>query len=116
MCSSDLWNIASMPPLAMVPPLILQPLVENAVYHGVEPREGAGEVAIDIELKGKQFVIRLTNPYHAGSTHVSGNRMAIANIRERLQLHFDAESSLKADIANDKYVVTITMPVEKLED
>ena len=110
------WNIASMPPLAMVPPLILQPLMENAVYHGVEPREGAGEVAIDIELKGKQFVIRLTNPYHAGSTHVSGNRMAIANIRERLQLHFDAESSLKADIANDKYVVTITMPVEKLED
>ena len=110
------WNIASMPPLAMVPPLILQPLVENAVYHGVEPREGVGEVAIDIEPNGKQFVIRLTNPYHTGSTHVSGNRMAIANIRERLQLHFDAEASLKADVTNEKYVVTITMPVEKLED
>ena len=110
------WNIASMPPLAMVPPLILQPLVENAVYHGVEPREGAGEVVIDIEPKGKQFVIRLTNPYHTGSTHVSGNRMAIANIRERLQLHFDAEAGLKAEVANDQYVVTITMPVEKLED
>ena len=110
------WNIASMPTLAMVPPLILQPLVENAVYHGVEPREGAGEVAIDIEPKGKQFVIRLTNPYHTGSTHVSGNRMAIANIRERLQLHFDAEASLRAEVTNDKYIVTIIMPVEKLED
>ena len=63
--------------------------------------------------RGKQFVIRLTNPYHSESTHVSGNRMAIANIRERLQLHFDAEASLKADVQQDKYVVTITMPVEK---
>ena len=109
------WNVAAMPSVAMVPPLILQPLVENAVYHGVEPHEGAGEITIDIERKGKQFVMRLTNPFESGSTHVSGNRMAIANIRERLQLHFDVEASLKADVIKDKYVVTITMPVEKQE-
>ncbi|MEP7156446.1 MAG: histidine kinase [Betaproteobacteria bacterium] len=109
------WNIADMPSIAMVPPLILQPLVENAVYHGIEPHEGAGEITIDIERKGKQFVIRLSNPFESGSTHVTGNRMAIANIRERLQLHFDAEASLKADVINNKYVVTITMPVEKQE-
>jgi two-component system sensor histidine kinase AlgZ len=42
--------------------------------------------------------------------------MAIANIRERLQLHFDAEASLQADVVNDKYVVTIAMPVEKQEE
>jgi len=110
------WNIDAMPEVAMVPPLILQPLVENAVYHGIEPHEGAGEVAIVIERKGKQFVICLTNPFDSGSTHVSGNRMAIANIRERLQLHFDAEASLKAEVIKDKYVVTIVMPVEKLEE
>jgi two-component system, LytTR family, sensor histidine kinase AlgZ len=107
------WSIDAMPKVAMVPPLILQPLVENAVYHGIEPRDGAGELSIEIEPRGKQFVIRLTNPYHSESTHVSGNRMAIANIRERLQLHFDAEASLKADVQQDKYVVIITMPVEK---
>ena len=110
------WNIDDMPTVAMVPPLILQPLVENAVYHGIEPHEGAGEVAIDIQTKGKQLFIRLTNPFDSGSTHVSGNRMAIANIRERLQLHFDAEASLKAEVVKDKYVVTIIMPVEKQED
>ena len=112
------WNIGAMPKVAMVPPLILQPLVENAVYHGIEPHEGAGELAIDIELErnGTQIIIRLTNPFGSASTHVSGNRMAIANIRERLQLHFDAEASLKADVIADKYVVTIKMPVEKLED
>ena len=112
------WNIEAMPKVAMVPPLILQPLVENAVYHGIEPHEGTGELAIDIELEGngKQIVIRLTNPFDSASTHASGNRMAIANIRERLQLHFDAEASLKADVIADTYVVTIKMPVEKLED
>jgi two-component system sensor histidine kinase AlgZ len=110
------WHTDDMPTGAMVPPLILQPLVENAVYHGIEPHEGIGEVVIDIERTGKQFLIRLTNPYASGSTHVSGNRMAITNIRERLQLHFDAEASLKADVIEDKYVVTIVMPVEKLED
>ena len=104
------WKVDSMPVDALVPPLILQPLVENAVYHGIEPRGQPGELRIVIEPKGNQVVIRLTNPYQAGSTHVSGNRMAIANIKERLQLHFDAEASLKADIVNDQYVVTIAMP------
>ena len=104
------WQVEAMPADALVPPLILQPLVENAVYHGIEPRDSPGELKIVIELKGNQVVIRLTNPFQAGSTHVSGNRMAIANIRERLQLHFDAEASLKADIVNDQYVVTIAMP------
>ncbi len=109
------WNIDAAAKVAMVPPLILQPLVENAVYHGIEPHQGAGEIAIDIERRGKQFVIRLSNPFESGSTHISGNRMAIANIRERLQLHFDAEASLKADVIKDRYVVTIIMPVEKQE-
>lgn len=110
-----LWNIADMPKIAMVPPLILQPLVENAVYHGIEPRAGSGVIAIDIERRGKQFVIRLTNPFDSGSTHVTGNHMAIDNIRERLQLHFDAEAGLKAEVIDDKYVVAITMPIEKQE-
>ena len=104
------WEMQDLPRDALIPLLLLQPLLENAVYHGIEPRDSPGELKIVVELKGNQVVIRLTNPFQAGSTHVSGNRMAIANIRERLQLHFDAEASLKADIVNDHYVVTIAMP------
>jgi two-component system sensor histidine kinase AlgZ len=107
------WRIEAMPKDALVPPLILQPLVENAVYHGIEPRDeslGAGVLEIEILPAGKQFTIKLTNPYQAGSTHVAGNKMAIANIRERLQLHFDVEASLKADVKGDRYVVTIVLP------
>ena len=105
------WKIDSAPADALVPPLILQPLVENAVYHGIEPRHVPGTLTIEVLRQGKQFSIRLTNPFHADSTHVSGNHMAIANIKERLQLHFDAEASLKAEIKNETYVVTITLPL-----
>jgi two-component system sensor histidine kinase AlgZ len=68
-------------------------------------------LTIEITPRGTQFSIKLTNPYQTGSTHVSGNRMAIANIKERLQLHFDAEASLKAEVTGDTYVVTITLPL-----
>lgn len=104
------WHVESVPADALVPPLILQPLIENAVYHGIEPRHQPGELTIDVTSNSDRVVIRLTNPYQSGSTHVSGNRMAIANIKERLQLHFDAEASLKAEIKSDSYVVTITIP------
>jgi two-component system, LytTR family, sensor histidine kinase AlgZ len=105
------WRNDNMPADALVPPLILQPLIENAVYHGIEPREGVGVLTIDIAANGKQLNIALTNPFHSRSTHVSGNRMAIANIRERLQLHFDAEASLNANVVNQQYIVTINMPI-----
>jgi two-component system sensor histidine kinase AlgZ len=108
------WQTDSMPSDALVPPLILQPLIENAVYHGIEPQQGAGVLTISITTSassGKQLNIRLTNPYHAASTHVSGNRMAIANIRERLQLHFDAEAGLNAEVRDGQYIVKINMPI-----
>jgi two-component system sensor histidine kinase AlgZ len=104
------WRVDVIPADALVPPLILQPLLENAVYHGIEPLNLPGELTVNITAKRNQVVIRLTNPFQAGSTHVSGNRMAIANIRERLQLHFDAEASLKAEVTANKYIVTIVFP------
>lgn len=108
------WQIDNMPGATLVPPLILQPLIENAVYHGIEPQQGDGVLRISIgtsAASSKQLVITLTNPFHTESTHVSGNRMAIANIRERLQLHFDAEAGLRAEVVNNQYVVKINMPI-----
>lgn len=109
------WQIEQRAEAARVPPLILQPLVENAVYHGIEPRNEPGVLSISVVSRGKQFEIRVVNPFHPGSTHVSGNRMAIANIRERLQLHFDAEAELAAEVAGDRYIVTILIPTERQE-
>ena len=104
------WTVDAMPGDALVPPLILQPLVENAVYHGIEPAEGGGEIAIDIRTVGSQVVMVLTNPYAKISPHPWGNKMAIANIRERLQLHFDVEASMRSEVIDGQYRVTIRIP------
>jgi two-component system sensor histidine kinase AlgZ len=104
------WRTEGLPADALVPPMVLQPLVENAVYHGIEPTPAGGEIAIDIARSGGQLTMTLTNPFPAENRHAPGNRMAIANIRERLQLHFDAEASMKSEVSDGIYTVTIRMP------
>jgi two-component system sensor histidine kinase AlgZ len=104
------WRVAAMPADALVPALLLQPLVENAVYHGIEPMQTGGEIVIEVSATGQEVVIRLTNPLSASGGHHSGNRMALANIRERLQLHFDAEAGLDARVVGDHYEVTLRLP------
>jgi two-component system sensor histidine kinase AlgZ len=104
------WRLEGMPADALVPAMILQPLVENAVYHGVEPAEGGGEVQIEVAATKDEVVLRLANPFRPGGDHHSGNRMALANIRERLQLHFDAEASMRSSATDGRYEVTIRIP------
>jgi two-component system sensor histidine kinase AlgZ len=104
------WRIDTMPGDALMPPLVLQPLVENAVYHGIEPMEAGGEIEIDVGRSGNQLVMSLTNPFSGAARHSTGNRMALVNIRERLQLHFDAEASMKSEVRDGRYKVTIRVP------
>ncbi len=105
------WHLNSMPGDALVPPLVLQPLLENAVYHGIEPSSGPGVVSINIFCKGGDVHAILRNPYQAnGGRHHAGNKMAIANVRERLALHFDAEGSLESRVMADAYEVHLRMP------
>jgi two-component system sensor histidine kinase AlgZ len=104
------WRTQGLPADALVPALLLQPLVENAVYHGIEPAEAGGEIGVEVRVDGEELLIRLTNPFSPARGNHAGNRMALANIRERLQLHFDAEASMQARAAGDRYELTIRLP------
>ena len=105
------WHLNNMPDDALVPPLVLQPLLENAVYHGIEPLSTPGVVSINIFSKGGDVHAILRNPYRSdGGSHHAGNKMALSNIRERLKLHFDAEGSLESRVREATYEVHIRMP------
>ncbi|MDP2152319.1 MAG: histidine kinase [Methylotenera sp.] len=104
------WLINDVPPDILIPPLLLQPLVENAVYHGIEPLAGGGTITVQIYTKKNEVHLVLKNPYTAQSKHHTGNNMALKNIKERLTLHFDLEASLKSKQVNDTYEVHITLP------
>ena len=107
------WQIDDIPPDTLVPPLVLQPLLENAVYHGIEPLASGGTIIILIYTKHNEVHIELSNPYSTQNVHQDGNKMAIKNIKERLTLHFDLEASLKITRANGQYQVHITLPTTK---
>ena len=104
------WQIADMPSDAMIPPLILQPLLENAVYHGIEPMPEGGEIIVKIYTKHKELSIIINNPYAPENDRHAGNKMALKNIKERLKLHFDLESSIKTNVKNNRYEVHIRIP------
>jgi two-component system sensor histidine kinase AlgZ len=92
---------------------VLQPLLENAVYHGIEPRLEPGVVSINIYLARGEVHMVLRNPYEQEGDHHAGNKMALANIRERLALHFDAEASLTTNVSDSAYQVHIVVPYQK---
>lgn len=107
------WLTEGCPADARVPPLMLQPLLENAVYHGVEPLAGNGEVRVSVQRAGGDVVVEIDNPAppRDGTTgHGSGNRMALDNIRERLMLFFDLEAQLEAGEQDGLYRVRIRFP------
>jgi two-component system sensor histidine kinase AlgZ len=104
------WELDTAPPDALLPPLVLQPLLENAVYHGVEPGTGASDVLVRIERRGERVLASIENPYIEAEAQRAGNRMALDNIRERLQLFFDAEARIATRIAGGRYRVEIEIP------
>ena len=104
------WDIDQMPGEARLPTLILQPLLENAVYHGIEPSMATGTVVIRIFRAGNEVHVLLSNPVPAGGERRQGNHIAVDNIRERLQLFFDAEARMRIREHEGRYEVAIRVP------
>ena len=104
------WSIGEDAGAMLVPAMVLQPLVENAVYHGIEPGVERGVIEIAARVAGERLRIELSNPYHPEHQHRQGNRMALENIRERLQLHFDIEAEFESRIEGERYRIVIVIP------
>ncbi|MFZ2266190.1 MAG: histidine kinase [Azonexus sp.] len=104
------WVVGSVPMDFPIPPLMLQPLLENAVYHGIEPAPEGGTVRIGIEQRGDELRITISNPTVGPVTHAAGNHIALANIRERLALYYDLEARLEINADERRYEVRIILP------
>lgn len=104
------WQRDTSAGAALVPPLLLQPLIENAVYHGIEPGAAPGTVSITIARRGAEVFITIANPLLDAESHHAGNRMALDNIRERLMLFYDLEATLDTEQDADAFRVRIRLP------
>jgi two-component system sensor histidine kinase AlgZ len=108
------WNIGQLPMQAIVPGLLLQPLLENAIYHGVEPQPLGGVVSVTGELAGGLITIVIRNAVSERQNNREGNKLALANIRERLSLLYGERALVKAGRFDQEYIVTLRFP--HLED
>jgi len=109
------WKVDALPRDALVPGLMLQPLLENAIYHGIEPRPDGGTVTVTGDVTGRLITIVVRNPVGApGNRRGSSNQLALANIRERLSLMYGEQALVKSGRFDLEYIVTLRFPyVEK---
>jgi two-component system sensor histidine kinase AlgZ len=107
------WTVDAAAETALVPPMLLQPLVENAVYHGIEPGLAPGTVRIGVRRDGERVRLELSNPYYPEHQHRQGNRMALANVAERLALHFELEATLETKADAGRFTILIAVPLRR---
>ncbi|MGD9603146.1 MAG: sensor histidine kinase [Gammaproteobacteria bacterium] len=106
------WATDDVPPATPIPPLTLQPLLENAIYHGIEPLPEGGTITLQGRRDGADIEFVIRNPRTVSSAR-SGNRVAQENVRLRLEAHFGARGTLVTDESDHAYAVTLRIPLDE---
>jgi two-component system sensor histidine kinase AlgZ len=110
------WNVAELPMRAFVPGLTVQPLLENAIYHGIEPLEHGGTVTVTGRVTNGRIEIVVANPVappRDDTVERAGNRLALENIRQRLQLAYGGAGAIEVEQPEGEYRVTIRFPYDE---
>lgn len=110
------WHTNAIPDDALFPALLLQPLLENAIFHGIEPEVNGGSIIVSGELKAHQLKITIQNSNSKNLVHRQGNKIALKNIQERLQSHFPGNASIICQEKDTIYFAIVTMPYQQKPD
>ena len=107
------WHLDAVPQDAHLPRLTLQPLIENAIYHGIEPCMEGGTVSVTGSYKEGRVDIEIRNPLPPeGVSGRSGRQMAVDNVRERLILAWPGKAGLEHGRDGSGYRVRLYFPYE----
>ena len=104
------WSLDPAADTARLPPLLLQPLVENAVRHGVEPSANGAQLRISTQRRGAMVVIKVSNTVPSGPGP-AGNGEALRNVRERLALLHDLQGQFRSGSKNGMFQVRMEVPI-----
>jgi len=107
------WQIENLPNDALIPALTIQPLLENAVYYGIQPLLEGGTIHITGLFDGKQIHIDIENPVVGEQCPSQGNQIAQKNIVERLQLYYGLQAKFTISMGDHIYCVSLHFPYEK---
>ena len=104
------WRVSELPDGASILPLTLQPLLENAVAHGIQPRADGGELKVYGRAEKDNIVITISNPLGPDESDSRGHGMALANIRERMELAFGPAASLITHQNEEQFFAVLSLP------
>jgi two-component system sensor histidine kinase AlgZ len=104
------WDLDPAAGEARVPPLLLQPLVENAVRHGVEPSPDGAVIRVRTRVKLGRAVVSIANTV-SGEASRPGNGIALRNVRERVRLMHDVAAQFDTRLDGDVFRVQIVIPL-----
>ena len=104
------WSLDASADAARLPPLLLQPLVENAVRHGVEPSANGAQLKISTLRRGSTVLIKVSNSAPSGAGR-PGHGLALTNVRERLFLLHDVQARFKTGFKDGVFQVRLEVPI-----
>ncbi len=107
------WQVSELPKGASILPLTLQPLLENAVAHGIQSHKEGGEIRVYGRSEEQMVVITISNPLGNEAVNIRGHGMALGNIRERLSLAFGSTANLITHKTADQFFAVVTLPFVK---
>ena len=112
------WDIANVPLDSLIPPLSLQPVIENAVYHGIELNPAGGEIIIKGSLQNSRitFTVRNTLPPAESYSNRKNNRSALNNLAARFEGCYSGAGSIFKSSADNYYQLTLAFPYFTNED
>ena len=105
------WQVDEAARSLPMPSLLLQPLVENAVYHGIAPRAEGGVIRVAVALREQRIAVEVTNPIPERGGHSDGHHMALSNIEQRLQALYGTQGLLQSEATEAAYRITLSYPV-----
>ena len=99
-----------------VPPLLLQPLVENSITHGIANRVEGGHVHVEAGQKGASLVLVVENARDPATPRRAGSGTGLENVRKRLRLSYGGRASLRTHESDESFRVEVTLPLEGTND
>lgn len=97
----------------LVPPLLLQPLVENAVVHGIAHLLNGGSILLRADVRGDRLRIHVENPCDHDRPKTRGTKLGLENVRKRLQTLSDTDARLDVSELNGIFSADLTLPTVK---
>lgn len=107
------WDLQELPMQALLPPLLLQPLLENAIYHGIEPSIQGGDIEVSGRFRKGVINLAISNTLPDQAAQRQGNRMAQENVRQRLQATFEEQADLRIGQVDGRYQVRVFFPLRE---